>query len=580
MPSGKNSGGGKGERSTEKRSEGVFVIYSRKSRFTGKGESVENQVEMCRSYLAGQYGEKRAAAALVYEDEGFSGGTLDRPRFKQMMQDSHGQKFAAIVVYRLDRISRNIGDFAVLIRELGEREIGFISIREQFDTSSPMGRAMMYIASVFSQLERETIAERIRDNMHELAKTGRWLGGVTPLGYESESLFAPSADGKIRRVCRLKPIPGEIALVRRMFELFLETGSLTKVDEHLLERQIRTRRGKEFSRFAIRGILTNPVYMTADEDAYRYMSSHGAELFSHRDAFDSTHGVMAYNRTLQRPGKANQINPMEEWIVSVGEHPGVVSGAVWSAVQEKLERNKGGSGRRPRGEGALLSGLLTCGVCGGHMRAKLTGRTTAEGEAAYTYICTRKERSRGKVCGVKNAGGNRLDAAVLGAVRELEESTGELARRLAGGRRGLDSRQEEGEAELSALRGEIRDLDDRTGKLLDALSRAGGTPAERCIMERINELERSGEGSRRRLKELEAAARPARLEEEKQGAVCRMLSRFGSCLDECTAEQKRELLRALVKRVVWDGKNVHVYLLGGEESGADRGRVPLGEDSK
>src|SRR5699024_12591245 len=98
------------------------------------------------------------------------------------MKDSQKTKFAAIVVYRLDRISRNIGDFAKLIEDLGNREIDFISIREQFDTSSPMERAMMYIASVFSQLERETIAERMRDNSHEPTKTGRRLGRTTHHG--------------------------------------------------------------------------------------------------------------------------------------------------------------------------------------------------------------------------------------------------------------------------------------------------------------------------------------------------------------------------------------------------------------
>ena len=123
-----------------------FVIYSRKSKFTGKGESIENQIEMCRQYIATHYSQEEAEAALVYEDEGFSGGTLERPKFKKMMSDSQKIKFAAIVVYRLDRISRNIGDFAKLIEDLADREIGFISIREQFDTSSPMGRAMMYIA--------------------------------------------------------------------------------------------------------------------------------------------------------------------------------------------------------------------------------------------------------------------------------------------------------------------------------------------------------------------------------------------------------------------------------------------------
>ena len=123
-----------------------YVIYSRKSKFTGKGESIENQIELCRQYIAMHFGEEAAENVLVYEDEGFSGGNLERPQFKKMMKDSQKIAFAAIVVYRLDRISRNIGDFAKLIEDLGDRHIDFISIREQFDTSSPMGRAMMYIA--------------------------------------------------------------------------------------------------------------------------------------------------------------------------------------------------------------------------------------------------------------------------------------------------------------------------------------------------------------------------------------------------------------------------------------------------
>ena len=137
-------------------SSALAALY--KAEKSGKGESIENQIELCRQYIAMHFGDDAAENALVYEDEGFSGGNLERPQFKKMMKDSQKIAFAAIVVYRLDRISRNIGDFAKLIEDLGDRHIDFISIREQFDTSSPMGRAMMYIASVFSQLERETIA--------------------------------------------------------------------------------------------------------------------------------------------------------------------------------------------------------------------------------------------------------------------------------------------------------------------------------------------------------------------------------------------------------------------------------------
>ena len=102
------------------------------------------------------------------------------------MEAAKERKFQAIIVYRLDRVTRNISDFAGLIEELSHLHIDFVSIREHFDTGSPMGGEMMYIASVFSRLECETIAKNIRDNMQELAKTGRWTGGVMPTGCESE----------------------------------------------------------------------------------------------------------------------------------------------------------------------------------------------------------------------------------------------------------------------------------------------------------------------------------------------------------------------------------------------------------
>ena len=175
-------------------SEGKIAIYSRKSKFTGKGESIGNQIELCREYIRANHGQVDADAAAVYEDEGFSGGNLERPAFKRMLRAARERKFKAVVVYRLDRISRNISDFSGLIEELSRLDIAFVSIKEQFDTGTPMGRAMMYIASVFSQLERETIAERIRDNMHELAKTGRWLGGTTPTGYCSKSVLTVTVD--------------------------------------------------------------------------------------------------------------------------------------------------------------------------------------------------------------------------------------------------------------------------------------------------------------------------------------------------------------------------------------------------
>ena len=138
-----------------------FKIYSRKSVFTGKGECIENQVEMCRDYIFANFPGSEDCDITVYEDEGFSGKNLDRPQFQRMMRDIKRDKPDCLVCYRLDRISRNVGDFAALIEELGRRGVAFVCIREKFDTGTPMGKAMMYIASVFAQLERETIAEDV-----------------------------------------------------------------------------------------------------------------------------------------------------------------------------------------------------------------------------------------------------------------------------------------------------------------------------------------------------------------------------------------------------------------------------------
>ncbi len=537
-----------------------FVIYSRKSKFTGKGESIENQIEMCRQYIATHYSMEEAEAALVYEDEGFSGGTLERPKFKKMMSDSQKIKFAAIVVYRLDRISRNIGDFAKLIEDLGNREIDFISIREQFDTSSPMGRAMMYIASVFSQLERETIAERIRDNMHELSKTGRWLGGTTPTGYESESISHVTVDGKTRKACKLKIIPDEINLVKLIFDKFIETGSLTKTDQFLMQGRYKTKRGKTFTRFAIKGILSNPVYMIADEEAYNYLTENDVDLFSEKTDFDGKHGIMAYNRTLQRPGKATQEKPMNEWIVSVGKHKGIIPGAVWVQVQNLLELNKSKSYRKPRSNVALLSGILYCGKCGDYMRPKLSDRLTAKGEPIYTYLCTTKERSRGHVCDMKNANGNILDEKIIATVKSFGKQSSDMAKQITQTKKRINGNREGYDAEVAKIKSQIEENEKDIKALVISLGKTEGTNAEKYIMEQIDELHEKGEGLKKRLTELEAIMQQHDLAEIEFDIIRQLLSTMGENIEEYSVEQKRAAIRTFIRKVVWDGENAHVYL--------------------
>lgn len=543
---------------------GQIVIYSRKSKFTGKGESIENQIEMCKQYIRLHFGEKEANRVLVYEDEGFSGGNLERPQFKKMMAEAKEKKFQAIVVYRLDRISRNIGDFAKLIEKLNGMKIDFISIKEQFDTSSPMGRAMMYISSVFSQLERETIAERIRDNMHELSKTGRWLGGIPPTGYQSESISSVTIDGKTKRACKLKAIPEEISLVKLVFDKFLETGSLTKTETYLLQNGYTTKNGKQFTRFTIKGLLSNPVYMIADESAYTYLKEKNVDLFSDESEFDGVHGIMAYNRTLQQPGKANQLKPMEEWIVSVGKHEGIIEGATWVKVQRLLERNKSKSYKKPRSNVALLSGLLICGNCGDYMRPKVSQRVNTKGEFIYSYMCSTKERSKSHVCNMKNCNGNILDADIIEQLKSLSEDHSDFFRQLERSKRVLMGDRQEYDNEIAQLKSKVSENNNEIKGLVSALGKASGTPMEDYIMEQINELHNKGQSLKRRLAELEELTSSNAWSEIEFNLLAQMLATFKNTVDEMTVEQKRAAIRAIVKQIIWDGKEAHVVLFGSD----------------
>ena len=546
-----------------------IAIYSRKSRFTGKGESIENQIELCRQYIREHFGEKSADKAVVYEDEGFSGGNLERPRFKLMMADVQQRKFEALVVYRLDRISRNIGDFAKLIEELAELNVSFISIKEQFDTSSPMGRAMMYIASVFSQLERETIAERIRDNMHELAKTGRWLGGTTPTGYESEAVSKLTLEGKTKKVCKLKIVPDEAKLVKLIFEKFLETASLTKIDSYMLENGYFSKNGIRFTRFTLKGILSNPVYMLADDDALRYLSENNADIFSDVTAFDGVHGIMAYNRTIQKAGKANQVRPISEWIVSVGAHEGLISGRQWVKAQKLLEQNSSKAYRKPKSNVALLSGLLYCGDCGDYMRPKLTKRLDKNGEQIYTYLCQTKERSHLKCCNGKNINGNRLDAAVTEEIRKLSEDRSEFIRQLEKSK-GLIAKDKDGfRDEICRLEHMCEENEKEIKLLLSSLGKANGSAATEYIINQINELHARNEEMRKRADELGRESEGKLLSEAETKQLASRLASFADTFDLMTIEEKRSLLRSSIEKVVWDGQNVHLYLLGSNDNEGD-----------
>ncbi|MDO4273081.1 MAG: recombinase family protein [Eubacteriales bacterium] len=571
-----------------------IAVYSRKSKFTGKGESIENQIGMCRKYIETHHGPESLPRIRVYEDEGFSGGTLNRPQFKSMIQDAKDGKICEIIVYRLDRISRNIGDFSRLIEELQKMDITFVSITENFETESPMGRAMMYIASVFSQLERETIAERIRDNMHELAKTGRWLGGTTPTGYGSESVSNVTIDGKKKKACRLKLLPEEAKVVELIYEKFLETESLSQTETYLLLNGYKTKNSKPYSRFSIKNILSNPVYMIADEDAYHYLLESEAALFSEKESFNGKYGIMAYNRTIQKTGKTNKLREKKEWIVSVGRHPGIIAGKTWIKVQKLLERNRSKAYPSSRSNVALLSGLLCCGSCGDHMRPKIAHGTYPGGTPNYYYLCTTKEKSKRKLCSMKNPDGNLLDQMVIEEIKKLTSDRHLFIKLLEHGRGNLCEEHTDYSENTARLNQQITENLEKIQALTAALSTAACSSAEKYIVKEIEDLDKKTQDLKDQLKQLEKLnSRHAQYDMEFT-VIKNMVHSFGSTIDQMNLFQKRTALRSIVKKIIWDGKNAHIYLFTTDEeyeflenlpliseTGTDfQNKAPSGEDSK
>lgn len=543
------------------------AIYTRKSKLTGKGDSIGNQVEECKKYIKFYYPDLQDSDITIFEDEGYSGGNTSRPQFQEMMKGVRERKYDAIVCYRLDRLTRNVGDFALLYNELEKYNAEFISTTESFDTASPAGRMMLTVCAAFAEMERATIAERIRDNMIGLAKTGRWLGGTTPTGYKSVETKRIAYDGKYRSAHKLEIIQNEAELIRLIFKLFLEYGSLTKVETYLLQNHIKTRNHKSFTRFAIKSILQNPVYMIADIRAWDYFEALGVEVFAKKADFDGTHGIMAYNKTMQNTHKSHESRDINEWIIALGDHYGLISSEDWIKTANLLEQNKSKAYRKVRSHEALLSGLLICGKCGSYMRPKKSQRLNANGEYIYSYLCETKEKSHQHNCAVKNPNGNTLDKLVCEQIRMLSEDNEYFIGLIESERRKIQDSSNDYLSQIENKKKIIRENEASIQKLIDSitLTEAGGSKAYELIVEKINSLNTENEILQEQITELIQISESQNLSEAQFDVTCEMLRRFSVMFDEMSIDEKRNALKCLIKRVVWDGVNASIILFASDD---------------
>lgn len=534
-----------------------FAIYSRKSKYTGIGESIENQITMCREYIDKNF---NGDEVFAYEDEGFSGSNIDRPEFQKMLRDAKAKKFDAVVCYRLDRISRNISDFSNLINTLQEYNISFISIREQFDTSTPLGRAMMYIASVFAQLERETIAERIRDNMLQLARAGRWTGGKTPTGFKSEAVPYFDNDMNAKKMYKLTGITEELELVKSLYAQYLRLGSISKLEIWCNENGVKSKNDNYFDKSALKLILSNPVYAVADELLYEYFSNNNVDIANDKAEFDGSHGVLSYNKTQEAKGKRNRVKDMSEWIIAVSKHKGIIPSADWIRTQQIIEQNKDKAPRYENSRIGLLSGLIRCN-CGALMRLGYGSKRTKP-ERNYYYICTTKERSNKVRCANKNVVGKDADQFIKDELVKLSLGIGEFSDTLKQNRDKTAKQDKAQSKKLQALNKEFEENEKAIENLTLQLSQNSNSTAAKYIISQIEKFDKNAADIKSSIDHLKGERERNYIEQMNIDLVSQAIKDFPEVFDKLDINEKRKYIKNILGNIMWDGNDIHISIHG------------------
>ncbi len=539
----------------------LYVIYSRKSKFTGKGESIETQIDLCKKYLVNKYGNVEEKIQ-IFQDEGFTGYNTNRPQFQKMMQFIKENKVKCVIVYKLDRISRNVSDFCNLKNEFAKYNVSFISVTENFDTTTPLGSAMIMISSVFSQLERDTIAERIRDNMYELAKTGRWLGGTTPFGYKSKKTENLLLDGKRKSLYKLDIIPEEARIVKLIWNKMLELKGLSKLESYLLQQGIKTRNGNIFTRFSLVTILKNPVYVIADEKIKLFFNTMKVNVYGiDKTKITNNYGLIAYNKREEIQGKTKSYKNISEWIIAVGKHHGIISSDKFIEVWNIIENNKNKRLRTPQINKSILSGIIKCKYCGSYMRPRLRTSMASNGKKNFSYLCELKDKSRKKLCKCKNINGIEVDKLVFEKIKSLTLPTSCLVEQIKLSINNRQKYENNNKNELSTLNVSMAKNKAKIKSLLNKISIIDVDLVNDIVLQ-IKELKHKNIKINARIAELTKKMNQEICKEEILSIALNIIDKYLYSFDTLDIAEKRIMIKSLVDSIESDGENVYINYIG------------------
>lgn len=351
----------------------MIAIYARQSVDKKDSISIETQIEICQKEIDSK--EK----VEVYYDKGYSGSNINRPSFQKLLNDIKDGKITKVIIYRLDRMSRSLLDFANLIELFKKYKVEFQSTQEKFDTSTPIGNAMLSITMVFAQLERETIGQRIKDSYYARGKHGAFLGGKIPYGFTNGKILIDQKTVKI-----LEPNIKTQNTVSLIYKLYgEEQHTLGEIARFLNKKNIPSPSGKTWSSSRISMILRNPVYVKCNVDVYQYYKGKGCKILNDISNFSTGNGCWLFGKRSKSERKYTNV---EDHNLAVALHKGIIDPDLFLRCQIKLDNNKQIDNSNI-GKHSWLTGIVKCKKCGYNLVVK----TSYHGRYKY-WMCPSNTR--------------------------------------------------------------------------------------------------------------------------------------------------------------------------------------------
>ncbi len=513
-------------------------IYARKSIYSDKSDSVNNQIRMCKEYINIRYGKEHSFSE--YKDEGFTGANTNRPELKRLLNDIESKAIDLLIIYQLDRLSRSVKDFSDIYAMLDDNGIIFVSVKENVDTDTPIGRAMTMITMVFAQMERETIAERVSDNMQGLARMGLWTGGKPPLGF---SIVKTTLDNKNHSMLAIDPLQADY--VKRVFTEFTENNyTLSKMVNVYKTRGIKSDRGNFFSTTYLHRLLQRPYYCVADKNSYNYFSELGCNMVDDVSKWDGKHGIMIYGKK-HNTGRKLISTSEKEWVVCCGLHEPFIPSEMWLKAQSQLHQHT--YFRERKNPPPLLKSILRCSKCGNLMRPEFI-----QARNYFMYTCSTR-RSKGKeYCDMTSIKASSLDDKVLEIFKGIAIDDSVINNYTE------TSEKNDYTETIKALEKQFTSVQKRIERLTETL--ADGTNISKYIIKQIETEDNKLNSILTKLNELKSAQDKQTISETDAKNTSEKIKELISDIDNFTESEKNEIAREIISECKWDGNTLFLKL--------------------